>query len=150
MNPKNLNALSYFVLVCLLVMAFAIINGKAGSLEPNLPPGPTMVTLSQLSAKIDALSSPVEKVVHGTITLPSTTSELAVEAEQSLSVVVDPNHCVVLLNDSVASEHVATSASYWESRTGAALTGFTTTTIKVKGEGLRSTQTVSYQIIQYK
>jgi hypothetical protein len=150
MNPKNLNVLSYFVLIFLLVMAFAIINGKAGSLEPTAPPGPTMVTLDQLNAKIDALSSPVEKVVHGTITLSSTTSELAVEAEQTLPVVVDPNHCVVLLSDSVSSEHISTSASYWEGRTGVCVAAFTTTTIKVRGEGLRSAQTVSYQIIQYK
>ena len=150
MNPKNLNVLSYFVLIFLLVMAFAIINGKAGSLEPTAPPGPTMVTLDQLNAKIDALSSPVEKVVHGTISLPSTTSEQAVEATQTLPVVVDPNHCVVLLSDSVASEHIATNASYWEGRTGVCVAAFTTTTIKVRGEGLRSAQTVSYQIIQYK
>jgi hypothetical protein len=151
MNLKKVNVSSYFVLTFLLVMAFAIINGKAGSLEPTAPPGPTMVTLDQLSAKIDALSSPVEKVVRGIITLPSTTGEQAVDSnEQNLPVAVDPNHCVVLLSDAVASEHVSTSASYWEGRTGVCVTAFTTTTIKVRGEGLRSEQKVSYQIIQYK
>ncbi len=148
MKPKSI--LSYFVFIFLLVAVFAIINGRAGSLEPTSPPGSTMVTLDQISAKIDALSCPVEKVIHGTITLPSATSEQAVEAEQSLPVTVDPNHCVVLLSDSVASEHIGTSVSYWESRTGVAVTSFTTTTIKVKGEGLRTTQTISYQIIKYK
>jgi len=151
MNPKNLNALSYFVLVFLLVIAFAIINGRAGSLEPTAPPSPTMVTLSQLSAKIDALSSPVEKVVRGIISLPtSNTSEQAVEAEQTLPVVIDPNRCLALLSDAVASDHSGT-ATNWMARNGTCLVALTTAKITVRAEGLRTTtQTVSYQIIQYK
>ena len=141
------------LVVVTTAMAFAVffvMKGNAGNLEPNAPPGPTMVTLGQLSSQIAAISSPVEKVIHGVITLQSTASEQAVEAEQSLPVVVDPNHCVVMLSNAVASIHTTTDASYWESRTGVCVVAFTTTTIKVRGEGLRTEQTVSYQIIEYK
>jgi len=143
--------LSYFVIIFLLVLAFAIINSKAGSLNPDLPPGSTMVTLSELSAKIDALSSPVEKVVRGIITLPANSNEQAVDSnEQSLPVTVDPNRCVVLLSDAISSDHSG-AATYWTARNGTCLVALTPTAIIVRAEGLRTqTQTVSYQIIQYK
>jgi len=152
MNPKNLNVLSYFVLIFLLVMAFAIINGKAGSLEPTAPPGPTMVTLDQLNAKIDALSSPVEKVVHGTITLQTSSGCQAVDSKQSLSSTVDPNRCVAILSEAVASVRPSNNTTYEVTRNGACLVALTPTEITVRVEGLRDsiTQTVSYQIIQYK
>ena len=64
MSSKKLNVVALVGLAALLFMVFDCLTGKAGSLEPNAPPQPTMVTLSQLSAQIAALSSPVEKVVR--------------------------------------------------------------------------------------
>ncbi len=145
MRAKEKNILLIVILAALLFMVFDCFTGKAGSLEPNEPPGSTMVTLSQLSAKIEALSSPIKKVVRGVITFENyETIDL-----QDLSSSVDPNHSVVMLNDAVASNHDGTIDD-WISRTGACLIDLTETQITVRVELLPMEQKVSYQVIEYK
>jgi hypothetical protein len=151
MKSKKFNILYVAVPALLVFAVLFVMKGRAGNLEPNAPPGPTMVTLSYLSSQIAAISSPVEKIVRGVITLPvSDTDEHAVEGEGGLPVTIDPNHCVVMLSDAVASYHSG-DGNYWRGRNGAYLASLTTTKIMVRAEGLRDvTQTVSYQIIVYK
>ena len=134
-------------LAALLFMVFDCLTGKAGSLEPNAPPQPTMVTLSQLSAQIAALSSPVEKVVRGLIAFQNGGS---VEQIQGFSPAVDPNRCVVLLSDAVATEHTTADYPDWLGRTGACLIDLTDSQITVRVEPHPAEQKVSYQIIEYK
>ncbi len=146
MSSKKLNVVALVGLAALLFMVFDCLTGKAGSLEPNAPPQPTMVTLSQLSAQIAALSSPVEKVVRGLITFENGNS---VEKYQDFSPAVDPNRCVVLLSDSVATTHPTTSDE-WIARTSACLVDLTDSQITVRVEPHPANQKVSYQIIEYK
>ena len=146
MSSKKLNIVALVGLAALLFMVFDCLTGKAGSLEPNAPPQPTMVTLSQLSAQIAALSSPVEKVVRGLITFPYNGDE---ELTQDFSPAVDPNRCVVLLSDSVATGHPTTSDE-WIARTSACLVDLTDSQITVRVEPHPADQKVSYQIIEYK
>ena len=145
MSSKKLNVVALIGLAALLFMVFDCLTGKAGSLEPNAPPQPTMVTLIQLSAQIAALSSPVEKVVRGLITF----DDGVVESTQVLSSTVDPNRCVVLLSDSVATTH-ETTEDEWIARTGACLIDLTDSQITVRVEPHPAEQKVSYQIIEYK
>ncbi len=147
MNSKKLNVLVIIGLTALLFTVFYCLTGKAGSLEPNAPPQPTMVTLSQLSAQIEALSSPVEKVVRGLITFQN--GQL-VEQVQGFSPAVDPNRCVVLLSDTVATEHTVSDYPDWLGRTGACLINLTDSQITVRIEDHQAEQKVSYQIIEYK
>jgi len=147
MKSKEKNVLVIVVLTALFFMAFDCFTGKAGSLEPNAPPQPTMVTLSQLSAQIEALSSPVEKVVRGVITFPNGGFT---ELPQVFSPVVDPNRCIVLLSDAVATEHVAHDYTDWAARTPSCLIELTDTQITVRVEPHPTEQKVSYQIIEYK
>ena len=98
MKPKEKNVLVIVVLTALFFVAFDCFTGKAGSLEPNAPPQPTMVTLSQISAQIETLSSPVEKVVRGVITI----NKDEATGFENFSPAVDPNRCVVMLSDAVA------------------------------------------------
>ncbi len=147
MKPKEKNVLVIVVLTALFFMAFDCFTGKAGSLEPNAPPQPTMVTLSQISAQIETLSSPVEKVVRGVITFLK--NETTGTDYFPPLVVVDPNRSVVLLSDAVASNHDGTTDE-WISRTGACLTNLTEEQITVRVELLPTEQEVSYQIIEYK
>jgi len=147
MSSKKLNVVALVGLAALLFMVFDCLTGKAGSLEPNAPPQPTMVTLSQLSAQIAALSSPVEKVVRGLITFPYNGDE---ELTQGFSPAVDPNRCVVLLSDSVATEHTTADYPDWLGRTGACLIDLTDSQITVRVEPHPAEQKVSYQIIEYK
>lgn len=147
MKSKKLNVLVIIILTALLFMVFDCLTGKAGNLEPNAPPQSTMVTLSQLSAQITALSSPVEKVVRGLITFENGG---AVESTQGFSPEVDPNRCVVLLSDSVATEHTTTDYSGWTARTGACLIDLTDSQITIGVEPHPTKQEVSYQIIEYK
>lgn len=146
MNSKKLNILVIIILTALLFIVFDCLTGKAGNLEPNAPPQPTMVTLSQLSDQIAALSSPVEKVVHGLITFQNGG---AIESTQGFSPAVDPNRCVVLLSDSVASTHETTD-DQWISRTSACLVALTSSEITICVEPHPAEQKVSYQIIEYK
>jgi len=145
MSSKKLNLVALVGLAALLFMVFDCLTGKAGILEPNAPPQPTMVTLSQLSAQIAALSSPVEKVVRGLITF----DDGVVESTQGLSSAVDPNRCVVLLSDAVATTHPTTSDE-WIARTSACLVDLTDSQITVRVEPHPADQKVSYQIIEYK
>ena len=145
MSSKKLNVVALVGLTALLFMVFDCLTGKAGSLEPNAPPQPTMVTLSQLSAQIAALSSPVEKVVRGLITF----DDGVVESTQGLSSAVDPNSCVVLLSQAVATGHPTTSDE-WIARTSACLVDLTDSQITVRIEPHPAEQKVSYQIIEYK
>ena len=146
MKSKEKNVLVIVVLTTLLFIAFDCFTGKAGNLEPNAPPQPTMVTLSQLSAQIGAMSSPVEKVVRGLITFPYPGNT---EQSQGFSPAVDPNRCLVTLSDSVASDHGSTGDE-WTSRTGACLIDLTDSQITVCVEPHPANQKVSYQIIEYK
>jgi len=146
MKSKEKNVLVIAVLAALFFMAFDCFTGKAGSLEPNAPPQPTMVTLGQISAQIEAQSSPVEKVVRGVITFQEVTPELT----QGFSPAVDPNRSVVLLSDAVAYSHAAHSYADWAARTGTCLVGLTETQITVRVEPHPTDQKVSYQIIEYK
>ncbi len=146
MSSKKLNVVALVGLAALLFMVFDCLTGKAGSLEPNAPPQPTMVTLSQLSNQIAALSSPVEKVVRGLITFENGSS---VEKYQDFSPAVDPNRCVVLLSDSVATTH-ETTEDEWIARTSACLVDLTDSQITVRVEPHPANQKVSYQIIEYK
>ena len=150
MKSKEKNVLVIVGLGALLFMVFDGFTGKAGILEPNAPPQPTMATLGQISAQIEALSSPVEKVVRGVITLPYEANGVAIESTQGLSSVVDPNRSVVLLSDAIASDHSSTEGGEWTARTGACLVSLTETEITVRVEGFRTEQEVSYQIIEYK
>ena len=146
MKSKEKNVLVIVVLTTLLFIAFDCFTGKAGNLEPNAPPQPTMVTLSQLSAQIGAMSSPVEKVVRGLITFPYPGNT---EQSQGFSPAVDPNCCLVTLSDSVASDHGGEYGE-WLGRTGACLTNLTEEQITVEVEPHQADQKVSYQIIEYK
>lgn len=147
MKSKEKNVLIIVVLTTLFFIAFDCFTGKAGNLEPNAPPQPTMVTLSQLSAQIGAMSSPVEKVVRGVITFPYPGNT---EQSQGFSPVVDPNHSIVLLSDAVAIEHTTPDSPDWLGRTGVCLINLTGTQITVEIEDHQADQKVSYQIIEYK
>ena len=130
-----------------LLIALDCLTGKAGNLEPHAPPQPTMVTLDQLSAQIDALSCPVKKVVRGVITFPITGDK---ELAQNFAPAIDPNHSVVLLSDAVASLHGLHDYDEWAGRTGACVTELTGTHITVRVEPHPTEQKVGYQIIEYK
>jgi len=147
MKPKEKNVLVIVVLTALFFMAFDCFTGKAGSLEPNAPPQPTMVTLGQISAQIEALSSPVEKVVRGVITFPYPGNT---EQSQGFSPAVDPNRSVVLLSDAVATERTTSDYPDWLGRTGACLINLTGSEITILVEPHPAEQKVSYQIIEYK
>ena len=147
MKPKEKNVLVIVVLTALFFMAFDCFTGKAGSLEPNAPPQPTMVTLSEISAQIETLSSPVEKVVRGVITFPYPGNT---EQSQGFLPAVDPNRSIVLLSDAVATEHTTLDSPDWLGRTGACLTNLTEKQITVEVENHQADQKVSYQIIEYK
>ncbi len=147
MKSGKESVLLFVIASALLVMVFECFTGKAGSLEPYGAPGPTMVTLGQLSAQIQALSSPVKKVVRGVITF----TKYQTAGIDDLSSPVDPNRCVVLLSDAVASNHDGTvEPQSWLARTGACLGSLTETQISVQTEMLATEQKVSYQIIEYK
>lgn len=146
MKSKSGNILHIVVLTILLFIVFDCLTGKAGNLEPNAPPEPTMVTLGQISAQIEALSSPVKKVVRGVITIQKDETT----GLDNLSSPVDPNGSVVLLSDAVASEHSNADYPDWLGRTGACLISLTETQITVEVEDHQVEQKVSYQIIEYK
>ena len=147
MKSKEKNVLVIVVLTTLFFIAFDCFTGKAGNLEPNAPPQPTMVTLSQLSAQIGAMSSPVEKVVRGVIAIEKNETT----GLDNLSSPVDPNRSVVLLSGSVAFNRDTTPAyDKWLARTSACLTNLTEEQITVEVENHQADQKVSYQIIEYK
>lgn len=146
MKPEQKNILLIVGLMISLFIVFDCLTGEAGNLDPPVPPGPTMVTLGQISAQIETLSSPIEKVVRGVITFQKSG---AIELTQEFSPAVDPNRSVVILSDAVASEHTSSDHPEWLGRTGACLIGLTETQITVRVEPHRTEQKVSYQIIEY-
>lgn len=146
MKSKEKNVLVIVVLTALFFVAFDCFTGKAGSLEPNAPPQPTMVTLGEISTQIETLSSPVEKVVRGVITI----NKDEATGFENFSPAVDPNRSVVLLSDAVATEHTTPDFPDWLGRTGACLTELTGDQITVQVEQQQVDQKVSYQIIEYK
>lgn len=148
MNSKQRNVLLVVVLLALVFIVFDCLKGKAGSLQPYAPPQPTMVTLSQLDAKIDALSTPVNKVIRGVILFGK---NVATEVTGTFSPAVDPSRCVVLLSDPIAFNRDS-NPTYrdWISRTGACLINLTETQITVQVELQSASQKLSYQIIEYK
>ncbi len=148
MESKERDVLFIVVLAALLFIVFDCFPGKAGNLEPGAAPQPTMVTLAQISAQIQELSSPVNKVVRGVITFDD---EQGVEITQFFSpVVVDPNRSVVLLSDAVVLNYDTNPDDDWIYRNGACLIGLTSTQITVRIEEHPANQKVSYQIIEYK
>lgn len=144
----NRNVMVIFCVVCLLLIDFDGFTGKAGSLEPSSGPKPTMVTLGQLSAQIEALSSPVKKVVRGAITIRKYENT----GWQDLSSPVDPSRSVVLLSEPVASDRDSSPTSYreWIARTGACLISLTEGRVIVQVESQPALQKVGYQIIEYR
>jgi hypothetical protein len=146
MKSKKKTVLLIAVLAAMLFIAFDCFTTRAGSLEPGAAPQPTMVTLAQLSSQIQALSSPIEKVVRGVITFQNSGG---VELTQDFLPVVDPNSCVVLLSDTITTEHPGTEDN-WINRTGACLVDLTDSQITVQVEPHPAEQKVSYQIIEYK
>jgi len=147
MKSKEKNVLVIVVLTTLFFIAFDCFTGKAGNLEPNAPPQPTMVTLGQISAQIGAMSSPVKKVVRGVIAIEKNETT----GLDNLSSPVDPNRSVVLLSGSVAFNRDTTPAyDKWLARTSACLTNLTEEQITVEVENHQADQKVSYQIIEYK
>lgn len=145
MKSKELSVLVVILLAGLFFMVFSSLTGRAGSLEPAAAPQPTMVTLEELSSQIQSVSCPVEKVVRGVVTFPYSSSA---EQSQVFLPSVDPNRCVVLLSDAVATSHPTTDDS-WVSRTGACLSGLSSSEITILVEGQPCEQKVSYQIIEY-
>jgi len=149
MRIKKRNVLLVAVLAFLLFVVFDCFTGRAGSLEPTGPPQPTMATLGQISAQITALSSPVEKVIRGVITFPDSSYGGGIEVSEGFSPAVDPNRSVVMLSDTVATEHPSDDG-FWITRTGACLIELTETQITVRVEPLPTEKKVSYQIIEYR
>jgi len=147
MESKERDVLLIIILVALLFIVFDCLTGKAGSLEPDGPPQPTMVTLDYISTQINGISSPVNKVVRGVITFES--EEQGIEIDD-LSAAVDPNRSVVLLSNAVACEHPTLTSKEWLARTGACLLGLTDDKITIQVEPHPADQIVSYQIIEYK
>lgn len=148
MKSKKMNVLLIIGLTALLLVVFDCLTGKAGNLEPTAAPAPTMVTLSQLSTQIQALSSPVEKVVQGVITFPKNETT---GIDDFSPLVVDPSRCVVLLSGSVAFNRDTTPPyDKWLARTSACLMNLTGSQITVEVEDHQADQKVSYQIIEYK
>jgi len=146
MKSKETTVSLIIVLTALLFIGLHCLTGKAGNLEPGAAPAPTMVTLDQLSAQIQALSSPVEKVIRGLITFQYGQS---VEQYQDFSPAVDPNRCIVLLSDTVATTH-PTTTDEWIARATACLVDLTDSRITVRVEPHPAEQKVSYQIIEHK
>lgn len=146
MKSKELSVLVVILLAGLFFMVFSSLTGRAGSLEPAAGPQPTMVTLGELSSQIQSVSYPVEKVVRGVVTFPYGSSA---EQSQVFLPSVDPNRCVVLLSDAVATSHPTTDDS-WVSRTGACLGGLSSSEITILVEEQPCEQKVSYQIIEYR
>lgn len=146
MRTKEKYILFVIVLAALLFAAFDGLTGKAGNLNPSGPPQPTMVTLEQISSQIEALSSPVNRVIHGVITF----GKWSASGAQTFSPAVDPNRCIVLLSDAVAFNCESNPNDSWIYRTGACLIELTGTQITVRVEGRAADQKVSYQIIEYK
>lgn len=146
MRFKGKDVVITVVLTASLFMIFECLTGRAGNLEPNEPPGPTMVTLGELNSKIEALSWPVQKIVRGKITF----DKYEKTKSEGLSAAVDPDHSIVLLSDAVASEHPSADNDIWFARTGACLSGLTSDEITIQVEPHPAEQNVSYQIIEYK
>ena len=132
-------------LVC-VVAAFNCLDGVAGNLEPDGPPGPTMVTLGQLSQQIQALSTPVNTVVRGIVIFGDNVMVMS----DTLSRAVDPNKSVVLLSDAVTTERNTPDYPDWVGRTGAVLVSLSANEITIRTEQLPVEQQVSYQIVEYK
>lgn len=148
MESKERNVLLIVILAASLFIVFDCLTGKAGSLEPDEPPKPTMVTLGEISTQIETLSSPVKKVVRGVIAFPK---NVTTGTDDFSPLVVDPNRSVVLLSDSVAFNRESTPEyGEWLGRTGACLTNLTEEQITVEVEPHPANQKVSYQIIEYK
>lgn len=146
MKVKGKSCVFVVLAVSAGLVVFNCLKGVAGNLEPDGAPGPTMVTLGQLSEQIQGLSSPVNRVVRGVVTI----ARDAMVATASLPSQVNPDKCVVLLSDSVTTEQRVVTYPDWVARTGAAMVSLTANDITVRVEPLSAQMVVSYQIIEYK
>jgi hypothetical protein len=137
--------IAVMAVVCVLAM-FNCLDGLAGNLEPEGPPGPTMVTLGQLSEQIQALSTPVNTVVRGVVTFDDNVMVMS----DTLSRAVDPNKSVVLLSEAVTTERRTADYPEWVGRTGTVLVSLSANEITIRTEQMPVGQQVSYQIVEYK
>ena len=146
MRSNQAKFLGLIVIICCAIVMINSLTGIAGSLQPDQSPGPTMLTLGDLSQQISSVSSGIDKVVRGVIDFSSSGP---VEVTQQLPEMIDPNRCVVSLSDAVATEY-NDDPEIWRTRNGACLIELTESQITVRIEEQWVAQKVSYQIIEYK
>ncbi len=143
---SNKKVIAAIIMAGCALAAFNCLDGVAGNLEPDGAPGPTMVTLGQLSEQIQALSTPVKGVVRGVVTFERD----VMATSGTLSRTVDPNKSVVLLSDAVTTERRGADYPEWAGRTGTVLVSLSANEITIRTEQLPARQQVSYQIVEYK